>query len=762
MAIPLSTGTQHLFLMTNSFETGGSERQFTALAHSFRASSFQPHVGCIARRGGFLKGFEEAAEFAVGRNLYGLGSMRARLRLARYLKDSDIAVAHAFDFYTNLLLIPAAKLAGVPVVIGSQRQLGDLLTPAKARAQLAVLRWSDRVICNSRAAAERLVEHRFPENHVVVIGNGLAASAFAPTAHALDRNPSVHRIGMIARMNAPSKNHREFLRAAARLRHRYPRTEFVLVGDGPLRAGLEREANDLGIGDGVHFLGERHDIPEILASIDISVLPSTSESLSNAILESMAAGIPVVAAAVGGNPELITKERGVLVSPGDPQELANAIESLLHNPDKRVEFGRNGRKFVETNFSIDAIRRRHEELYAELLEKKIRRRTSHGSAVPGQGSPHRPLRVSIVAASPRYVGGQSVQAEQLFSNWRNDPEVQASFIPIDPALPAGLRWAESIPFLRTLVRQPFYLWTLWSSLGDADIAHIFSASYWSFFIAPVPAGMVARLRGKRTMLHYHSGEARDHLRRFRTAKAHVAKFNRLVVPSRYLVDVFREFGLQASVVPNIVNLSQFCFRKRSPVRPNLICTRGFHPYYRVDLVVRAFAEVQREFPFASLTLIGGGPHADQVQQLVSELKLTNVSFTGIASHHEIARFYDGADIFINASELDNMPVSILEAFASGTPVVSTAPESIRYLVEHERTGLLSESGDPSALARNVVRLLRDPSLASRIALRARERAQLYSWAAVREQWIEVYRSIALDSQDRAIANQVVRSASVER
>ena len=254
MSVLDSTQPPRLFLMTNSFETGGSERQFAALAQSFWVSSFRPSIGCIARRGSFLDGFEEVLEFPIGGNLYGVRSMQARLRLARYLRESQTVVAHAFDFYTNLLLIPAARLARVPVVIGSQRQLGDLLSPAKSRAQVAVLRYCDRVVCNSRAAADRLIEQRLPDNQIAVIGNGLPPSAFAPTKAAIDRRSSVLRVGMIARMNTLSKNHREFLRAAVRVIRRLPGTEFILAGDGPFRRELEQEAKDLGIAGRVYFI----------------------------------------------------------------------------------------------------------------------------------------------------------------------------------------------------------------------------------------------------------------------------------------------------------------------------------------------------------------------------------------------------------------------------------------------------------------------------------------------------------------------------
>jgi glycosyltransferase involved in cell wall biosynthesis len=349
--------------------------------------------------------------------------------------------------------------------------------------------------------------------------------------------------------------------------------------------------------------------------------------------------------------------------------------------------------------------------------------------------------VAIVAASLRYVGGQSVQADLLMRAWQKDPNVEARLLPIDPVFPSVLKWAERVPLLRTLIRQPIYMLKLWRELKHVDIAHIFSASYWSFMVAPAPALLIARLRGKKVLLHYHSGEARDHLRRFRSARPILKRADRLVVPSGYLVEVFCEFGLDAQAIPNIVDLSQFSYRSRKPLRPHLVCTRGFHPYYCVDVVVRAFVEVQKAYPDAQLDLVGGGPLESEIRNLVRELNLTGVNFAGIAPHSEIGRFYDQADIFINASRLDNMPVSVLEAFASGTVVVTTEPEGMRYIVEHGRTGLLSPTGDARALAQNVIRVLNDAELAERLALNARREMERYCWPVVREQWLETYRTL---------------------
>jgi glycosyltransferase involved in cell wall biosynthesis len=209
----------------------------------------------------------------------------------------------------------------------------------------------------------------------------------------------------------------------------------------------------------------------------------------------------------------------------------------------------------------------------------------------------------------------------------------------------------------------------------------------------------------------------------------------------YLVDVFREFDLRAEAIPNIVDFAQFPYLPRQQLRPRLVCTRGFHPYYSIDIVVRAFALVKKEFPEARLCLVGNGPLQEEIEDLTKQLGLADVEFVGPVPREGIGRYYAQNDIFINASWLDNMPVSILEAFASGTPVVTTAPAGIRYLVEHERTGLLCEPGDWDTLAKNVVRLLREPELALRLARNAHEASQRCRWEAVREQWLEIYRSM---------------------
>jgi glycosyltransferase involved in cell wall biosynthesis len=365
-----------LFLMVNTFETGGSERQFTVLAQNFGLPQFQVHVGCINPRGPLRHHFPDAPKFPLGGSLFGWQSLRSRLNLSRHLRQHHVEVAHAFDFYSNLTLIPTARLARVPVVIGSHRQIGDLMTAAQFRAQAAAFRWCDAVVCNSEAAAARLIASGIQPDKIAVIGNGLPDAAFHPAKAVLPKRPGVVRVGMVARMNHRYKNHSGFLRIATLIHKRMPDAEFVLVGDGPLRAELEKEAASLGLGSAAIFLGDRQDMPEVLASLDVAVNTSDSESLSNVILEAMAAGLPVVAYNVGGNSELLANppgQRGFLIPPADENAFAHAVENLLADSALREQLGSNGSQFAKEEFSLSRVCQRYGELYRELLRKKRRR-----------------------------------------------------------------------------------------------------------------------------------------------------------------------------------------------------------------------------------------------------------------------------------------------------------------------------------------------------------------------------------------------------
>ena len=340
------------------------------------------------------------------------------------------------------------------------------------------------------------------------------------------------------------------------------------------------------------------------------------------------------------------------------------------------------------------------------------------------------------------LGGQAVQADRLLRAWERDTDVYAWLVPVNPLPPGPFRHGLRVKYLRTVLTQLTYWPSLLRQLRHADVVHVFSASYWSFLLAPLPAVLIARLLGKPVIMNYRSGEAPDHLRRSWVARTVLGRVDCNVVPSRFLKDVFAGYGIDADVIPNIVDVDRFQFRTRDPLRPRILSTRNFENLYNVACTIRAFAAVRRDFHDATLTLVGGGSAEPSLRSLVSELGLregVDVTFVGRVRPDDIWRYYADADIYLQTPDIDNMPSSVLEAFASGCVVVSTDAGGVPAIVTNEVDGLLVPCGSDDQAAARILRLLRNPSVARDLARRARSNCDSYRWTAVREQWLSLYR-----------------------
>jgi L-malate glycosyltransferase len=367
---------------------GGTERQVMTLSASLDPSRFRVELACL-RPGGSLAA--EAVRHGLPVDSYEIGpfhsprTLALQTRLARDIVRRRIDVVHAYNFYGNVFAVPPARLAGAPVVIASIRDCGPYLSPMQLRVQRLVCRAATCVAVNAGAVRDWLVAGGYDRDRIVVIPNGVDLERFrapvdaASVRRGLGFEPDALLVTVVSRVTR-LKGLEQFIGAAAALSELHPRARFVVAGepapgDGLYLASLERLAARLGIGNRMVFAGLRLDVPALLGASTVAVMPSLSEAMSNALLESMAAGAPTVATRVGGTPEALTDgETGLLVPPDDNAALARAIDRLLADPATAAGFGRAARRTIEQRFSLRAMVAATEQLYVDLLWSRTPRK----------------------------------------------------------------------------------------------------------------------------------------------------------------------------------------------------------------------------------------------------------------------------------------------------------------------------------------------------------------------------------------------------
>jgi glycosyltransferase involved in cell wall biosynthesis len=362
---------------------GGTENQVMTLSRSLDRGRVDVELACLRRLGPFV---DDAAQLGMRLSEYPISTFHSprtvaqQMRFAGDLLRRHVDIVHAYNFYGNVFAVPPARLA-VPVVIASVRDRGPYLTPMQLRVQRYVCRLATRVLVNADAVRDWLLDQGYDAARIVVIRNGVDLERFDrkvdPDAlrRELGLAPGVPLVTVVSRLNY-LKGLEHFLEAAAILASRFPAVHFLVVGE--TRLGDEQYmtvltglAARLGIEDRVHFPGLRADIPAVLASSTVSVMPSLNEALSNVLLESMAAGAPTVATRVGGTPEAVVDGvTGLLIPPGDAPAMAEAIGRLLLDPGLAGALGRAARLRIEDRFSIGRMVEATEQLYTNLLAEK--------------------------------------------------------------------------------------------------------------------------------------------------------------------------------------------------------------------------------------------------------------------------------------------------------------------------------------------------------------------------------------------------------
>ena len=341
-----------------------------------------------------------------------------------------------------------------------------------------------------------------------------------------------------------------------------------------------------------------------------------------------------------------------------------------------------------------------------------------------------PLHIGLVGPLPPPYGGMANQTQQLAELLRSEG-LTVSLVQTNALYRP--QWVTGLPVIRAIFRLIPYLYALWQLAGRCDVMHIMANSGWSWHLFAAPAVWIAKFRQVPVVVNYRGGEADTFLAKSaRSVRLTMRQTSALIVPSGFLKAVFTRFEMPTTIVPNIINIARFSNpAPHRATRRHLLVPRNLEPIYDNETAIRAFSIVHRSYPDATLTIAGSGPLAESLGALAESLDVSSaVIFAGRLDRDAMADAYRAADIAINPSLVDNMPNSVLEAMASGIPVVSTNVGGVPFIVKDEQTALLVPPKSPDAMAKAILRLMDDSELSDKLLDNGLADVQKYTWQQI--------------------------------
>jgi glycosyltransferase involved in cell wall biosynthesis len=365
-----------VLLMAYELDQGGSERQLTEIAKALDRSRFEPHVGCLRPDGVRARELNAAGvpivHFPV-RSFASPSALSGAWQLARYIQHHKIRLVHTYDYPLTAFAVPVAKFFTPAIVLSSTRSHRELVP----QNYLKLVRITDHLVKGIVVNCEFLRRHlvqdeNVPPNRIELCYNGLDLEQFRPldSPRPAALPPDALLIGVVCVLR-PEKDIATLLKAFAGIRNLGPRVKLAIVGSGPMRDPLEGEARALGIWEDCVFAPAAEKVADWLRAIDIFVLPSLSEALSNSLMEAMACGCCAVASNVGGNPEQIRNgETGRLFEPRDATGLSEILRTLVQDEPLRRRLAAAGQRTVRERFSIQSSVERMSEIYSKLINSR--------------------------------------------------------------------------------------------------------------------------------------------------------------------------------------------------------------------------------------------------------------------------------------------------------------------------------------------------------------------------------------------------------
>jgi L-malate glycosyltransferase len=683
-----------VFYLLDSLDVGGTETQAVELARRLDAERFRVTLGCLRARGPLRQRLEpgrvKILEFHSRDGIDSPGGMYQLLRLAAFLRRGSFEVVHTHDLWSNLLGIPSARLAGVPVIISSCRDLshGDWYTPRRRRILRRIQRSWSMVLANSSAIRDDLVARDgFTAEEVRVIRNAVDMDRFAVAG---DRKRVVTEaddgklIVLLGNMVSEVKGHAYLIEAARTVIAAFPQTRFVLIGDGPLRPEFVRQIRELGLSENFIFLGRRSDVPELLASCDLAVLPSLAEGLPNAVLEYLAAGLPTVATRVGGNVEIVEDgHTGLLVPPKDAGALAKAILRLLENPDLADALGQAGQNQVRENFSFARLLDETAGLYGELLERKARR-TRHREPT----AMNRPrVKLLEVGNYPPPMCGWAMQTKLVVDELRRRGHL-CQVLKINEN-----RQRKDPAYLDVQGGWDFFWKVLRHTLKGYRVnVHVNGHSKKGYLLA-LCGLMVAKLTFRPALVTFHGGLSqpyfpRHDVRSLRWAFAWLFRVaDAIACDSIEVKKAIESYGIAGEKITPVATFSGQ-YVEYTPVAlsaavedflaqhgPVFFSYLAFRPEYRLDLLREGMRLFCRTYPRAGFLWLGfTSRELEQAEQFVAawpSQEKQSVLLLGNLPHDEFLTLLSRSSACLRTPACDGVSASVLESLALGVPVVAS-------------------------------------------------------------------------------------------
>lgn len=663
------------------------------------------------------------------------------LKLISFLKKDKPDIVHTYLNTSNVFGVFAARIAGIPAVISSRRDLGHFRSRIIGFLEKISARMSDKIICVSESVKSKTVKDEgICEKKLIVIYNGVDTVKFMPAV----KESEGLNIAMVATMNRTEKGHSYFIEAAALVLKEKKGIKFTLIGDGPLKKSLELRVKNLRIEKDVIFIGKSDELHKELRNADIIVVPSTSEGCSNALLEAMSMGITPIASAVEGNLEVIENGvSGYLVEPKNPVAIAEKILYLIDNPEKIGEMGSNARKCIEERFRIKQMVDKYDALYNGLVN----------------------LRIGYIVSlfpcwSETFILNEIIELEKkgadirIFSV-RKDREDFTQ----DKAKPFLIKtiYAESLKsiayFIQNIVLKPIvmsrifalairkryngfkeaikYIWCIFLGCYFAKIAQKQKISHLHAHFATYPA-FTALVISRLTKIPFtFTAHAHDIFLSKPFLKDLSAEAKKIVTISdynkKYIVD-FCKNGVASKIQVIHCGINTSDFMPGSEYRNNkksvilsigrITEMKGFRH------LVNACGRIDSDIPF-ECRIIGDGPLRNDLMRLSKDLKLGDcVYFEGILGSEQIKDLLKQADLFVLPSVWsdkegqEGIPVVLMEAMASGVPVIASRLSGIPELIDDGINGLLAEPENETELSQKITTVLTNREIKEQLSEKA--------------------------------------------